>query len=515
VFGRKAKIRKAVDRALATVRDDDDRADHEPIDALPEAMHLQAYYTLVLALQEDERYVAAQHALRRALALAPDNADLQQLAAALAVEVGDVDEALEAQRRVVVSSPKDVDAVVALADLLLASERFEEVLELLRPRRGDADIDTKLAEALFVHGDNQQAFAILDEVCTRYYDQLKRVYGTEWQLLKRRYDEADRLRHDVYAEMHGREATIELAAAEGKLDARAGVNYRLLGARLAAMSERLAEQLVLEPPDATEARGARILASSRGHGLALVGCAQLRRGELTAAHKTFERACEADGKCFPAFLGLGAVLDCERHDLHRLVARLPQPVRPPARLAEVVPDLPVLTLLERRVVVASAQPLAALLPRLAERDVQMRILPIDVRATDLGLFQDVAGERADDHRSYDAISGVATHGGAVAKIEELLDVTGETGLTFAHELAHLAFFHMADDQAARWLELYEHACAVGYANIDYALSNPDEFFAVSYAEYLCQRYELPGAPEHDDEGIRGALTKMFDELAAR
>ncbi len=173
---------------------------------------------------------------------------------------------------------------------------------------------------------------------------------------------------------------------------------------------------------------------------------------------------------------------------------------------------PALTDAERRVVWLSVQPFARRLADLAERHVAIRILPIDVRATDVGLFEDAAGERADDHRSYDAISGVATHGGAIAKIEELLDV-GEHGLTFAHELAHLVFFHLAEREAEPLLHLYERAIELGYANTEYALSNPDEFFAVSYADYLRHRHELPGVPLDDDDGIQHDLRVYFDQLA--
>ena len=56
-----------------------------------------------------------------------------------------------------------------------------------------------------------------------------------------------------------------------------------------------------------------------------------------------------------------------------------------------MPDLAALTDLERQVVWASIRPLARMLPTLAERDVKMRILPIDVRATDVDLFKDAAG----------------------------------------------------------------------------------------------------------------------------
>jgi hypothetical protein len=182
----------------------------------------------------------------------------------------------------------------------------------------------------------------------------------------------------------------------------------------------------------------------------------------------------------------------------------------------VIPDWPVLTEPERQVVWASLQPLAKVLPTLHDRDVKMRILPIDVRATDIGLFEDIAGERADDdHRSYDAITGVATHGGAIAKIEELLDVLTPGGWTFAHELSHLAFFHLPDEEAEPLHAIYERALRVGYATIDYALTNADELFAVSYTDFLRMRHELPGVPEADDEGIQADLMSYFEQLARR
>ena len=515
-FGRKAKIRKAVDGVLASIGDEGAAPDFAPIEALASDLHVQAYYTLTLALYEDELYAQAKASLERALALAPDERELHALAAQIDAELGEVDDAIEAQRRVVAKNPKDKTALASLAELLIAAERIDEAIEVLQGDRDDPVLDTRLAEALFLANRNEEALELLDEACALYDAQLKQLSGADWQALKSRADEADRLRQDVYAELHGREATIELAAAAGKLDAQAGVNFRLLGARLAAKSDRIADVLELQTPDATEARGETLLRANpkSASGLVLVGSAQLRRGDLEDARKTFERACEADGKNFAAFLGLGAVMDHEQHRLHKRVASLPRSI-PPPELALVVPDLPALTDLEQHVVWASIRPLARMLPTLAERDVKMRILPIDVRATDIDLFKDAAGERAeDDHRSYDAITGIATHGGAVAKIEELLDIVTDGGWTFAHELAHLAFFHIPEAQAEPLLEIYERALQVGYANIEYALQNADEFFAVSYADYLRFRYELPDVPEADDAGIQRDLMKYFDQLSS-
>jgi tetratricopeptide (TPR) repeat protein len=516
VFGRKARIRKAADRAIARLERPDDLADHAPIEALPEDLRAQAYGWLANVLFEGEWYPAAQHSVASALALAPDEVELHQLAASIAIEIGDRAEAVAAQRRVVAMQPTNAPSAAALAEMLIDAERLQEAIELLRPLRDlrDPVLETRLAEALFVTGEGAEALAILDEVCDHYDVRMKELAGADWQALVERAGEASRLRDDVYAELHGREATIELAARAGKLDAGAGVNYKLLGARLAATSERIADVLELETPEASERRGRALLDDDpdSAPGLVLVGCAELRRGEVAAARATFERACEADGRCFAAFVGLGAAMDHETHALHRRAARLALPNALPAELEDVVPDWPVLTDAERRVVWLSVQPFARRLADLAGRGVAIRILPIDVRATDVGLFEDAAGERADDHRSYDAVSGVASHGGAIAKIEELLDV-GEDGLTFAHELAHLVFFHLAEHEAEPLLRLYERAIELGYANTEYALSNADEFFAVSYADYLRHRHELPGVPLDDDAGIQDDLRVYFDQLA--
>jgi tetratricopeptide (TPR) repeat protein len=512
VFGRKAKIRKAVKRAFARVEREEDLADHAPIEALPVELQPQAYYALATWLFEDERFAAARDTLDRALVLAPDEVDLHKLAASVDRELGAVDGAILAQQRVVAAAPHQAAPARALAELLISAERIDEAIALLRPfaDANDRELDTILAEALFVHGDTEEALAILDRVCALYRSQLREPWSvTDRQGLISRAQHADRLRKDVYAELHGREATIELAAAAGNLDARAGVNYRLLGARLAAQSERVAEVLELQDPDTTEQRG------RASQNLALVGSAQLRRGELGAARKTFERACEENGHSFAAFFGFGAVLDHDKHGLHRRAAALDVRGTAPPVVATIVPDWPSLTEVERHVVWASVQPFAAFLPRLAEREVTMRILPIDVRATDVQLFEHIAGRRArDDHRSYDAISGVATPRGAIAKIEELLQVAGDHGWTFAHEFAHLVYFHMTEERAKPFVALFEKAKVVRYANTAYALKNDDELFAVSYTDFLRQRYRLPGVPIADDAGIQEALMHYFAELCA-
>ena len=269
--------------------------------------------------------------------------------------------------------------------------------------------------------------------------------------------------------------------------------------------------IALEDPDAMERRGRQL---DGVDGLVLRGTAELRRGRVERAEKTFARAWELDRSSFAALLGLGAAKDHDRHRLHRRCAAL-RSMPPSARdLVAVFPDLPALTELERSVVWASAAPFACCLPRLTRREVAIHVLPIDVRATDVELFNDLDGQRQeDDRRGYAAISGLACERSAIAKIEELLDVASDGGWTFAHELAHLVFFHMSDDEAGSILDIYDRALAVGYASTEYALSNPDEFFAVSYTDYLSSRHGMPNAPIDDDAGVQRALVEYFDGLA--
>jgi tetratricopeptide (TPR) repeat protein len=517
-FGKKAKVLKAVERAMADVELDEDRADHAPLDALPEDLQATAYLTLAHELFDNEHYAAAKDTITRALAKRPDDVGFHELAAQIYKELGEWQAAIRSQRLVVEHEPEQTAPAMLLAELLIKSAKLAEAIVILQRFHDvdDPEVSTRLAEAKFLHGDTQQAFELLDQVCKRYEAMLKEPWsGPDRQGLIARAGHADRLRQDVYAELHGREATIELSAKAGRLNARAGVNYRLLGARLAASTDYVSEVLDLQDPDATEQRG-RALGKASAWGHALVGSAQLRRGDLRAADESFERASELDGTCFAAFFGKGAVLDYDKHDMHRRAERMFPAARVTPELARVFPDWEALTELERRVVWGGVAPWANMLPTLAGRGVVMRILPIDVLATDSTLLEDVAGKRAAyDHRSYDAISGVATERGAIAKIEELLDVLSDNSWTFAHEFAHLVYFHLDEARAKPFEQLYARAKKAKYATTSYALKNDDELFAVSYTDYLRHLYELPDTPLEDDAGVQRALMSYFDELCVR
>jgi hypothetical protein len=234
--------------------------------------------------------------------------------------------------------------------------------------------------------------------------------------------------------------------------------------------------------------------------------------KVAQARELFEEASRIDGRCFAAFLGLGAAFDHERFDLFASASALPL-FHELEGLAEVVPDLPVLTAIEERVVRASAHSLRGCLPVIAKAGAHIRLLPIDVRATDLSEFLEQTDRRAKDHRSYDALGGLAIPRLAVARVDELLDVVSDHGLVFAHELAHLAFFHLAPEKRTEVESIFGQAAEIGWVAEGYALENPDEFFAVSYTDWLRATLNLPLRREPDEAGVFDAVGRVFSELA--
>ena len=92
-------------------------------------------------------------------------------------------------------------------------------------------------------------------------------------------------------------------------------------------------------------------------------------------------------------------------------------------------------------------------------------------------------------------------------------MVSDHGFVFAHELAHLAFFHLSGKLRAEVQALYREATELGWVAEAYALKNPDEFFAVSYTDWLRARFGLPLRREPDDAGIFDGLAAVFEVLA--
>jgi tetratricopeptide (TPR) repeat protein len=517
MFGRASKIKRAVDRSVRAVLQGDGASAYAAIEKLRDDEKPGAYVDVCHRLIYEEDLEGAAAAVERALALAPTELYVLDARADVAVEDGRMSDALGIYRTMYELAPDDPAVIVGLADLLLANNDPEAAVALLEPHAGsgEAYVRLRLGEALYAADRAPEALELLEQVHDHYTSSLKHAsFVDNFQELKNRLDEASRLRDDVYAELHGREASVVKHALSGTLDGRAGANYTLLGQSLAAEPTRAPSTLTLESMADTRARAEALLDHDPDDpvGLALLGSANLREGALEPALASFESATNADGRYFAGFLGLGAAMDCQAHDWFARVASLSAPGDTPG-LEQVVPDWPALSELERRVVWASVEPLLPALPVLAAAGARIRILPIDVRATDLAELAENAGARfTDDHRSLDAIDGLATPLIAIAKIERLLDVVGDGAWTFAHELSHLAFFAATEAVRARVGELYQAALDTGYAVSEYQTTNADELFAVAYTDYLRHRHALGVTEALDEAGITEALFEVIEGL---
>jgi tetratricopeptide (TPR) repeat protein len=466
-------------------------------------------------LFDDARDRAAELA-RAALDLNVRDDDARRAIAAALHGVGEHRAAIAVCERALDDDPEDERWILQLTDLLIADGRAQEALELL----DEAAIDTTAAglcraQALTALERPAEALELADRVCEAAVLRMKKSFDAgEWELAKAQYTHASELRASLQAELHGAE-TIALAdARRGHLDGRSGVNYRLLAESLMTAERSAPAHCYLQTPDETRKRSE--LAPKEAVSLALRGSAELRLGKVDDARRSFEAACEADKRHFAGLRGLAAVRDFDEHALWSRAMDLPAlELAPDAQ--RVIVDHAALTERELRVVAASVAPLSRLLPPLVAAGAVMRLLPIDVRTVDLPEWRTATGARfADDHRAMDTLGGVADSEAqlAAARIEELLDVVSEHGFTFAHELAHLVFFHVTGKLRDRVLALYERALAAPHVAGEYQLSNEHEFFAISYQDYVRMRYGMPAYRMPDDEGVLTDTFALFDSLSA-
>jgi hypothetical protein len=295
------------------------------------------------------------------------------------------------------------------------------------------------------------------------------------------------------------------------------VNFTLLAAHQMLGAPCRAPSLELLPLEKLRALADERLRSNASDGIGQVqrGMVALREVRFREAARHFERALELSPDDFAPLLGKGAALTLEQQDVLGNLKHLPEVVSLEG-LERVFPDWPALTERERRVVHASALPLRQFLPRLAQGGYRVRILPLDVRASDLPELAEWRDERAeDDHRTFEALDGVAVGNMAIAKIEGLLSLApGAQGWVLAHEFAHLVLFAGPEQLRARVHKLLRRAARTGYVGSEYQKQNEDEFFACAYTEYLARRYGLDAEQELDDRGIAAELLAFFEELEA-
>lgn len=303
----------------------------------------------------------------------------------------------------------------------------------------------------------------------------------------------------VLSQLEGAEAVTVDLMMRGELDAFSGQNHLLLAKALMKRSPPLATrlQLVSAPQELRE--GDDLLRSDKknANGLMRAGSAKLRLGELTEAIDTFERGRDVAPRHFALVAGLGAARMLDQDRALARVRALPD-VSKLEGISRVLPDYEQLTTLEARVAHASVRPLARWLPAL--EGASLRILPLDVRVTDLPEFEALKGKvESRDRRSWDALGGLAGDGLALVRVEELFDL-GELAWTLAHELAHLVHQVLPGELQQRLHDGWRAAKAAEFAFDQYQLSNEYEFFAVTYTRWLCRKYGLPLTLEADPEG---------------
>ncbi len=511
-----AAVRQRLIDALLAGADD---TVFDEVGRLTRKARVDVLFAVARHLMLDDEDAAASRALRRLLQDAPDHVEAQHALAGLAMQSGDLETALAAAAAHVAANPRNLVAACQLSRVQLEAGQLQAALDTLAPflRAGDLDATMIAAQIHFAAGRlpeaGRLAAAVRDDAHVR---QAGAMTPDEFQFARERFEEAGRLVTEVEARLHGREQVIVEPALKGTLDARAGVNYRLLAESLMAGSPHRPAAVGLQSVDAL----ARALAEHDPRdawAVSAVGEWHLRHGRVEDALARFEAARTLDGQCFAALLGLGAALDARRAGFPKNVSRLPEPAEGAgldALLTALLPDFAAFTPVERRIVRASAAPFRGALPRLVEAGVRGYVLALDARPTDLPDFAAFAGDRTDDHRTAAAIGGLATHRAFVLRIDELLDLGPESGLTLAHELAHAVLFHLPAAWRARVEALHARAQTVGYAFTQYQLENADELWAVGYADWLGEQWGLTPARPNDDAGLRAELAALFAELAA-
>jgi tetratricopeptide (TPR) repeat protein len=462
-------------------------------------------------LRFEELFEEASEALR--LAASADPTRWMAVWLPTLPESAPISEAAAKIREILHRKPEHSTLRAALANALRIRGQTDEAIELVeRWTWSDPALTVIWAQLLAEQGRDREAISVLDQLIESLNRQLRAniMRDTAAQESLRA---AEALSDDLRSGILGQEARVEAALARGRLDRWSGANFRLIGQSLMARSPQIATHTRLASLPDDEARSARLLASQPYDPAAscLQGMCKLRNGLFEEAAELFKSAREADSSWFPASLGLGAVMTLQQARAWSALEDLEE-CRLPEGLAVVLPDLGALTHQEKRCVAASASPLRAVLPRLAQRGIHLWILPLDVRPTDLSELADLDTVRSSDGRALRAIDGMATPKLAVSRIEDLLDTVSDHGWVLAHELAHLVFFHLPPSWRDEVIGLHLRALGSSYACTQYAQKNPDEFFAVAFVDWLNIRYHRPSAPILDDQGIVAAVMSVFDLL---
>jgi tetratricopeptide (TPR) repeat protein len=470
------------------------------IGAAPARLAAEAWAQLGVALENQGQTDDARRALHRSRQLAPQRTDTLLFLADLERDAGEYDAAIDHYRALLAVAPSAATQALDLARLLAPRNAHEEIVQVLMPFRTHVSIDLRLvlARALFEAARHEDVLAVLTPLIKDAERELGGFLATNLRSeLVGHLREATDLHDDSYAAVHGREQVVEAGVHHGKLNARAGVNYRLLGQARMVDQPPWTPDTALRDLEGTAAFGQALIAKGeRSRGLCHLGLASLRRHESSKARTLFEQARDLDDDNFAAYLGIGAAIDHDTSRAVQWVGRLPDPPGSlPPDLAAVLVDWPLLTGAEKTCVHAAVAPLAAQLPAVVAAGAIARVLPIDARLVDLPEFAEGAGVRLDDERCLDAINGVSSARICAAKVEELLNFAGEHSWTFAHEFAHLVHFHLSDERCNELDGLFAEVSESEFVVTAYQSRNVAEFFAVAYEDYLRSLYALPSRRE--------------------
>ncbi|HEX5750918.1 MAG TPA: hypothetical protein VFZ09_32130 [Archangium sp.] len=465
---------------------------------------------------EDEPELACE-LLQQALVRSPQDDGITWLLARYEARAGRVRSSVERLRALRLRHPRRVDVLAELANHLIALERASEAEQMLTGWEQSLEprLLCLLGKARFAQARLEEALPPLERAMALYEEMIRSdPYGQA--VRDDAYVELEALHSEVLASLHGHEALVVDAARRRKLDAHAGVNFLLLAAHQMVGAPCRAPSLTLLPMERMRALADERLREDASDVVGLVqrGGVALREGRFSDALKHFERAHELSPSDFAPLLGKGMALELSQQDVLGGLKHLPD-VGSLEGLERVFPDWPALTERERRVVHASALPLRQFLPNLAARGFRLRILPLDVRVSDVPELAPLREERAGegDHRTFEALHGV-THGNlAMAKVEGLLSLSpGANGWVLAHEFAHLVLIAGPGTLRFRVQRLLRRAERTGYVGSEYQKQNEDEFFACAYTEYLARRYGLEVEQQLDDRGVSADVFALFEEL---
>lgn len=318
--------------------------------------------------------------------------------------------------------------------------------------------------------------------------------------------ELEDLHDDAVRRTSSAEKTIDAHVLGGRLDPRAGVNYKLMAHSLLVESTRRARRLLLPAQDVLlrDAEAALATDADSIAGLEDAALHALRDGAFERAEELFRRAADLAPGGWPVLAGLGATLELRKA---RSWKGLPPAPSLPA-LARIVEPWAALTDVERTLVALALAPVAHLVPALADAGARLQVAALDAKLTDLPAFRAGAGtvvEHEDDRRTHDAIDGMAIDLTAAIKIEAFHERDDERWV-LAHELGHVLQCFLearAGDQAEAFAAeldaLFAEAERVSWRSTEYGLRNVFEFFATGYERFALRR-AFPDAPRSETHG---------------